>query len=109
MTGWGTIILPEGWLALQNPTPARGLPLGKAGLDLRITVRPSGVPGTLLLLEPRGTPIAGQGPRCGGARWRLRCLWDGRRRCCGLTGQHTAEGRRDPLQIACQHLVQITE
>jgi len=39
-----------------------GLPLGKAGLDLRIAVHPGGMPGALFLLEPRGTSIAGQGP-----------------------------------------------
>ena len=88
---------------------AEGLPLGNAGRALRLTVRPSGVPGTLRLLEPRGTPRARQGPRCGSARWRLRCLWDGRRRGGGLTGPHTAEGGRDPLQRAGQHLVEVTE
>ena len=49
---------------------AEGLALGKAGLDLLIAVRPGGVPGTLLLLEPWRTPIAGQGPcHGGGLRW----------------------------------------
>ena len=95
--------------ATRRSNLAQGLPLGKAGLDLLIAVRPGGVPRTLLLLEPRGTPIAGQGPRCGGAHWRLRCLWDSRQRYCWLTGQYTAEGGRDPLQIACQHLVQVTK
>jgi len=116
--------------ATRGSNLAKGLTLGKARLDLRIAMRPCGVPRTLFLLEPRGTPIAGQRPRCGGARWRplghlghecgatwqglsgrrrLRCLWDGGRCCCWLMGQHTAEGGRDPLQIACQYLVQVTE
>jgi hypothetical protein len=49
--------------ATRCSTLAEGLALGKAGLHLRIAVRPGGVPGTLLLLEPRGTPRAGQGPK----------------------------------------------
>jgi hypothetical protein len=44
---------------------AEGLALGKADLHLLIALRPGGVPGTLLLLEPRGTPIARQGPEDG--------------------------------------------
>jgi hypothetical protein len=66
--------------ATRRSNLAEGLPLGKAGLDLLITVRPSGVPGTLLLLEPRGTPMrAGAGGRTAVRVWvTVLCLPHGR-------------------------------
>jgi amidase len=37
MTGWGTVILPEEWLALQNPTPVRSTGGGGAALAAGLT------------------------------------------------------------------------
>ena len=39
MTGGGTIILPEGGLALQNPTPARQGDLPVAGMGDEFSLR----------------------------------------------------------------------
>src|SRR4029453_17391234 len=77
--------------ATRGSNLAQGLPLGKAPLDLLIAVRPCGVPRMLLLLEPRGTPIAGHRPRCGSARWRL---LDHLGQACGAPWQGLGGSRR---------------
>jgi hypothetical protein len=105
---------------------AEGLALSKAHFNLLIAVHPGRMPSALLLLEPRGTPVPGQGPGergdlrgplGHGRGWRGASLdrRDGGRGCWrlwrdrGLAGQHTAQGGRDPLQIAGQRLTEITQ